>query len=75
MVNVTHIPGAQRGDEVILYGSQGAEQIPVEEAAAKIGTVNYELLCAVDKRVSRFYYRDSRLVAIHDFIEDQSFDH
>jgi len=75
MVNVTHIPGAQRGDEVVLYGSQGAEQIPVEEAAAKIGTVNYELLCAVDKRVSRFYYRDSRLVAIHDFIEDQSFDH
>ena len=75
MVNVTHIPGAQRGDEVILYGSQGAEQIPVEEAAAKIGTVNYELLCAVGKRVSRFYYRDSRLVAIHDFIDDQSFDH
>jgi len=75
MVNVTNIPGVQRGDEVILYGSQGAEEIAVEELADKIGTVNYELLCAVDKRVSRFYYRDNRLVAIHDFIADQNFDH
>ncbi len=75
MVNVTHIPGVQRGDEVILYGRQGAEEIPVEEAAALIGTVNYELLCAVDKRVPRFFYRDNRLVSIHDFIEDQNFDH
>ena len=75
MVDVTHIPGTQRGDEVILYGKQGAEEITIEEAAALIGTVNYELLCAVDKRVSRFYYRDSRLVAIHDFIENQNFDH
>lgn len=75
MVNVTDIPGTQRGDEVVIYGSQGADEITVEEAAAQIGTVNYELLCAVDKRVSRFYYRDNCLVAIHDFIEDQNFDH
>jgi alanine racemase len=75
MVNVSHIPGVHRGDEVVLYGRQGAEEITVEEVADKIGTVNYELLCAVDKRVSRFYYRDNRLVAIHDFIEDQNFDH
>jgi alanine racemase len=75
MVNVSHIPGVHRGDEVVLYGRQGAEEMAVEEVADKIGTVNYELLCAVDKRVSRFYYRNNRLVAIHDFIEDQTFDH
>lgn len=75
MVNVTHIPGTRRGDEVVLYGRQGEEELPVEEAASLIGSVNYELLCAVDKRVSRFYYKDKQLTAIHDFIEDRDFDH
>ncbi len=75
MVNVTHVPGVKRGDEVVLYGKQGTEQVSVEEMAARVGTINYELLCAIGKRVPRFYYKENRLVAIRDFIEDQSFDH
>ena len=74
MVDVTHIPGARSGDEVVLYGRQGGEEISVEEVAASIGTVNYELLCKIDKRVSRLYFREGLLTSIHDFIEDQSFE-
>lgn len=73
MVDVTSIPGVRLHDEVVLYGRQGGEEVTVEEAAALIGTVNYELLCAVDKRVSRFYFNEGRICSIHDFIEDMMF--
>lgn len=70
MVNVSSIPGARRGDEVVLYGRQGEEQVTVEEAAGMIGTINYEILCAINKRVPRFYFRDGKLASIQDFAKN-----
>ena len=43
--------GAAPGDEVELFG----EHLPVEDAAALAGTIQYELLCAVSPRVPREY--------------------
>ena len=71
MVDVTHIPGVRLNDEVVLYGRQGAEQVSVEEAAGQIGTINYELLCAVDKRVPRYYYQEGKLSSILDYIGER----
>jgi len=51
MADVSGIEGVQPGDEVILFG----EGISVDEVAAKIGTINYEVVCAVGKRVPRLY--------------------
>lgn len=70
MVNVSSIPGARRGDEVVLYGRQGEEQITVEEVAGRIGTINYEILCSVNKRVPRLYFRDDKLVSLQDFAKN-----
>ena len=53
MVDVTDIPNVSIGDEVILMGRQGREQITVEEIAKKIGSISYEVLCLVGKRVPR----------------------
>jgi len=44
-------PGAQVGDEVILWG----EGLPVEEVAARAGTISYELFCNLGRRVQRDY--------------------
>ena len=55
MVDVGHIPGVQQGDEVVLLGSQGAEEIPVDELAGYLGTINYEVLCMISERVPRIY--------------------
>lgn len=52
MIDVTDIPEAAPGDEVLLFG--GAE-LPVEEVAAHMGTINYEVVCMVSKRVPRQY--------------------
>ena len=55
MVDVTDIPGAREGDEAVLLGRQGDEQIDAEEMAAWLDTISYEVLCSPSKRVPRVY--------------------
>ena len=43
----------EAGDEVVLLGRQGDEEITADEIAARIGTISYEVLCAVSARVPR----------------------
>jgi alanine racemase len=57
MVDVTDVEGVSLGDEVVLRGRQGGEEITAEEIAEKIGTISYEVLCMVGKRVPRVYMR------------------
>ncbi len=55
MIDVTDIPGVSIGDEVILIGRQGREQITADEIAKKMGSISYEVLCLIGKRVPRIY--------------------
>ncbi len=43
------------GDDVVLVGRQGDEQITAAEVAAKLDTIPYEIVCAVSERVPRVY--------------------
>ena len=54
-VDVTDIEDVSQGDEVVLIGRQGENQIPVEEIAALANTINYEIVCGINKRVPRIY--------------------
>jgi alanine racemase len=53
MVDVTQVPGAQRGDEVVLLGRQGSERIGAGELAARAGTIPYEIFTGISARVPR----------------------
>jgi alanine racemase len=53
VVDVTEIPGVAIGDEVVLLGSQGEESIDAWELADLVGTVPWEVLCAIRSRVPR----------------------
>ena len=55
MVDVTDIPGVQGEDVATVYGKDGEENLPIEEAAHTAGTIQYELLCAISERVPRVY--------------------
>jgi len=55
MVDVTGIPHVSEGDEVILMGRQGKDQITPEEIAEKVNSISYEVLCSIGKRVPRIY--------------------
>ncbi len=53
--DVTEINDAQAGDEVVLIGKQGAEEIRAEELAERLGTNNYETVATISARVERRY--------------------
>jgi len=53
MVDVTHIEGIRPGDEVVLIGRQGEDEITVDEVAARLGTINYEVVSQILARVPR----------------------
>jgi len=56
-LDVTDVPGAALGDIVTIYGRDGGREIRVSEVAQQIGTVTSDLLCALGRRVPRFYLR------------------
>ncbi len=53
MVDVTHIPQAHVGDEVVLIGQQGQAILSAEKVAERLGTINYEVVSAILARVPR----------------------
>jgi alanine racemase len=53
MIDVTEIDGVQEGDEAVLIGRQGAESITVEDVAAALGTLSYEVVTQILPRVPR----------------------
>lgn len=55
MVDVTSMPEAQVGDEVVLFGASGDARLSVREVAARMRTIAYETVCLVGKRVPRIY--------------------
>lgn len=55
MVDVTTIPEAMIGDEVVVIGHQGRETITAKDIAEWTGTIPYEVLCAISPRVPRRY--------------------
>jgi alanine racemase len=59
-VDVGRIPGVTVGDEAILVGSAGGETILVTELAERTGTIPYEILTRVGKRVIRAYRGGTR---------------
>jgi len=55
MCDVTHIPNVQVGDEAVLIGKQGDDEITADEVADTSSTISYEILCGIGKRVKRIY--------------------
>ena len=54
-VDLTGIPDAEVGDEVILIGRQGDAVITANEVGALLDTIGYEITCAISSRVPRRY--------------------
>jgi alanine racemase len=55
MVDVTDVPGVEIGEEAILIGRQGKDQITAADLAEWQQTIPYEVLCAIGPRVPRRY--------------------
>ena len=64
VVDVTDIECVKTGDTATLFG----EGLPVEELAKILGTINYELVCAVAHRVARIYLKDGKITNENRYI-------
>jgi alanine racemase len=53
IVDVSHIPQARVGDEVVLIGRQGTAELTAEQVAQRLGTINYEVVSEILARVPR----------------------
>ncbi|MGE7880192.1 alanine racemase [Peribacillus muralis] len=56
------------GTEVTLIGDDGVESITVDEIAAKLETINYEVTCMIGARVPRVYLKNNQKKHIRNFI-------
>ncbi|MDC2867079.1 alanine racemase [Bacillus sp. BP-3] len=64
MLDVTKVMPVHVGDEVVLYGKQGNEEIAIEEVADMLGTINYEVTCMLDRRIPRVYKENDKIVCV-----------
>ena len=70
MVDVTNIHGVKEGEVVTLFGHQEGNAIPVEELAELTGTINYEIVCVLGRRVPRIYIENGEKIAVVDYIRN-----
>ncbi len=68
MVDVTLVNNISVGDVATLFGVEGSVSVSVDELADIIGTINYEVLCMVSKRVPRIYFKNGKPVSEISYI-------
>ena len=69
MVDITGVPNAKVGDELTLFGyDEDGQRVPVERLAEASGTISYEILCTLSKRIARLYYSGGRQSEILQYI-------
>jgi alanine racemase len=67
MADLTDLPGpAATGDEVVLFGRQGGEEVTADEIADRMGTISYEVVCLAGKRVPRAYFQNGALKSLRN---------
>ena len=68
LVDVSDIPDVKLGDVVTVYSNEIEGGCSVTEAAKRIGTINYELLCAIGTRVPRIYIENGKPTEMQRYI-------
>ena len=68
MVDLTGVPEAATGDEVVLFGEQGDAALTLEEVARGSETLPYEVMCTIGKRVTRIYVQRGRPVKLTSLV-------
>ncbi|MBR7085101.1 MAG: alanine racemase, partial [Oscillospiraceae bacterium] len=62
MIDVTDVPDVKAGTVVTLIGSDGQEQITADDLAGMYGTIGYETVCDISKRVPRIFLQDGKMI-------------
>lgn len=64
MVDLSEFEDASVGEEVVIFGRQGQGEITADHIAQWDGTLNYEVLCRISKRVVRMYLKSGKVESL-----------
>ena len=67
MIDVTNVNNINKGDEVTIFTDH---TITADTLAQQIGTINYEIICMISKRVPRIYLQNGKAVKELNFLLD-----
>jgi len=68
LVDLTSLPDATIGDEVTIYGDGLDAEMTPDEVAARIGTINYEILTMLDRRLPRVYTQSGKTISVKNYL-------
>jgi alanine racemase len=68
VVDLTDVPHAKMGDEVIIYDDDSANGLNIDQVADLIGTINYEVVTMLDRRLPRLYTKDGEEIALMNYL-------
>ena len=69
LVDVTDFKSEVKvGDEVVIFGKQGGNEITVEDIASIMGTINYEVVCIIGKRIPRVYLKGGKIQKVLNYL-------
>jgi alanine racemase len=71
MVDLTDLPVAEVGDEVVIFGSQSDTTLSLEQVAEWSDTLPYEVMCTIGKRVTRIYVRGGKPVKLTSLVGER----
>lgn len=69
MLDVSEIEDISEGATVTVFDSKPSSPLSVAALAKKASTINYELICGINKRVPRVYRRQKEIEAIADYMK------
>ena len=70
MVDVTGIKGVKVGDEVVVVGKQGNEEITLTDLAKLDNTISYELPALINRRVPRYYLKNNKVLVVRGHVDN-----
>ena len=70
MIDIGDNEDIKAGDIVTIMGRDNGAEISAEDIAEKVGTITYEIICSVSKRVPRVYIKNDKIIHISDDIID-----
>ena len=69
MVDLSGFSDVKIGEEVVLIGRQGEEFISADEVGERYHTIGYEVVCAVNRRVPRFFVKNNNVIFERNYLE------
>lgn len=67
IIDVTNLD-LKMSDEVVLFGGNNKNGISIDSVAELLNTINYEIVCMIDKRVPRVYLRENKTIEYNDYV-------